>query len=161
MDANGNELTPRLQPNSSKHSRSNWLTYVGRSEKPTQTTNAYELRSKRGNVAVEVQQSHVDGLTNLISEHMLARPACAEFLPDDPEVRAWQKRYDDLQERRNLAIARREELRAEIPPALEAAKYEGNFGVIANLQRMESNLTRKLRGERIGATPDGGVYRVL
>jgi hypothetical protein len=114
-----------------------------------------------GEQAVAIQQSHVDGLVNLLTEHNQARPACADFLPDDPEVKAWQARYDDLVQRRNLAIARREQIRGELPPTLDAAKYEGNFGLIANLERSEANLVRKLKGERIGATPDGGVFRVL
>lgn len=116
---------------------------------------------KSGEIQVAVQQSHVDGLVNRISEHMLLRPACAEFLPDDPEVKAWQIKYDDLIQRREQAIARRDVLQAEIPNKLECARYEGNFGVIAILERTENNLVRRLKSEPIGKGWEGGVYRVL
>jgi hypothetical protein len=116
---------------------------------------------KSGEIQVAVQQSHVEGLTNRISDHMQARPACAEFLPDDPEVVAWQIKYNDLIQRREQAIARRNVLQAEIPNKLAAARYEGNFGVIAILQRTENNLVRRLRNEPIGQGWQGGVYRVL
>jgi hypothetical protein len=74
---------------------------------------------------------------------------------------AWQIKYNDLIQRREQAIARRNVLQAEIPNKLAAARYEGNFGVIAILQRTENNLVRRLRNEPIGQGWQGGVYRVL
>jgi predicted RNase H-like nuclease (RuvC/YqgF family) len=116
---------------------------------------------KRGENDLSVLQAHVDGLTNRITIHMQGRPDCADVLPDDPDVRVWQVQYDELQKQRNEAIARVRDRQAQMPNKMDAAKYEGNFGLLATLQRMETNLTRRLKGEPIGASWQGGVYRVL
>ena len=114
-----------------------------------------------GNDGIRRQQAAIDELTELLEASNRARPQVFEFLPDDSEVKAWKRQHDALTAERDRAIQKREEIRSGMPPLPEAAAYEGNFGRIANLERLENNLIRKLRGEEIGATWQGGVYRVL
>ena len=116
---------------------------------------------RRGEQRVAMVQSEIDFLVAQLTESVQAQPPAADFLPDDPEVEAWQADHDALVVRRDRLIAVRDRATSQIPSRIACARYEGNFGVLANLQRQEINLLRKLRGEPIGAGWQGGVYRVL
>jgi len=87
------------------------------------------------------------------------RPACVDLLPADPECAAWLRTQERLIAQRTETIALRDRVLNAMPDRLSAAKFEGNFGVIANLARSETNLIRRLRGERIGSGLEGGVFR--
>jgi hypothetical protein len=125
------------------------------------TYNRLRRAIRNGQAGVQRAQAEVELASAYISENLQLRPAVAEFLPDDPEVRAWQQQHNELLAQRDRAIARHDAMQATIPNIAEAARYEGNFGVIAELERAQNNLVRKLRGEPIGAGWQGGVYRVL
>ncbi len=105
-------------------------------------------------------QAKVEELSYYISEAIAQKPAVADFLPDDPEVTGWRARYAKLCARREEAIQKREAAQAAMPSLGEAAKYEGNFGVIANLERAQNNLLRRLRGEPLGGGWEGGISRI-
>jgi soluble cytochrome b562 len=106
-------------------------------------------------------QSQVDGLGVQLALHNQTRPAAADFLPEDEECRVWRDTQDRLIAQRSEAIALRDRVMNAMPDRLACAKFEGNFGVIANLARSETNLIRRLRGERLGSGLEGGVFRVL
>lgn len=126
-----------------------------------QTYERLRRQLRNGEAEVAVLQSRVDGLGAQLGALLQRRPPAADFLPDDPECRAWQAQHDELTRQRAEAIAARDRAVAAMPNRLEAAKHEGNLGVLANLQRAEANMIRKLRRERIGAGHEGGVFRVL
>lgn len=102
-------------------------------------------------------QADVDRITNAISQLTVERPSVADALPDDPEVKAWQRHYDHLQNLRDKAIARRNEAQALVAAdPLEAVRLDNS---IRQLRYAEANLLRKLNGEQPGWV--GGIGRVL
>ena len=123
--------------------------------------NKLRQKIRQGEEAIARVQATVDAIVDQITLSMLTRPEAADFLPDDPEVQVWQQEHDALVAKRDCAIERREQVRASMPTRVDCVKYEGVNGIIANLERLETNLLRKLRGEPIDATWQGGVYRVL
>lgn len=113
-----------------------------------------ELQRSRG--TAKRFQADVDRLTNAISQLTLERPAVADALPDDPEVKAWQKKYDRLQRQRDEAIAHRAEVGQTSADTLQAVRLENS---INQLKYAEQNLLRKLSGEGLGWK--GALNRVV
>ncbi len=111
-----------------------------------------EIEHGRG--ALAHLQADFDSVTNEISQLTLERPSVADALPDDPEVVAWQKRYDHLQALRKEAIERREDF--TMPDTMDAVRLDQS---ITQLKYAEQNLLRKLNGESVGWK--GRVNRVL
>lgn len=93
-------------------------------------------------------QAEVSKISERIAEHLADCPEIAEFLPDDVEVVAWQKRQDELTAAYDAAVLRRNSLPRT--DRAHAAGFEGDNGVIAQLQYRERNVLAKLRGERLG-----------
>jgi uncharacterized protein involved in exopolysaccharide biosynthesis len=116
---------------------------------------------RNGEQSVARIQAQIDELVGQITASWQERPEATDYLPDDPEVAAWQAQHASLEQQKDRAIARRTSTQTTIPPLVEAAKYEGNFGIIATLERSENNLIRRIKGEPIGQSWQGGVYRVL
>jgi chromosome segregation ATPase len=114
-----------------------------------------DIGNARG--AAKRLQADVDRITNAISQLTLKRPSVADALPDDPQVKAWQRQYDHLQNLRDKAIARRNEAQALVTAdPLEAVRLDNS---IRQLRYAEANLLRKLEGTPVGWV--GGMSRVL
>ena len=91
---------------------------------------------------------------NALAVNAQRKPACAEVLPDDPEVVAWRMRENDLEA--NLAQLRAQ--RAALPN-LELLRAEGVTLAqqVQALQHAESNLQNALDGS-LATRPAGGVF---
>ncbi len=125
---------------------------------------SYQDLSKRirnGENQVARIQAQIDELTTELTLLMEQRPEVADALPNDAEVVDWRQTHQELINRRETLIQQRTRATSAIPPLVEAVKFEGNFGLIANLERAQHNLVRRIKGEPIGASWEGGVYRVL
>lgn len=124
----------------------------------------YSSLSKRihaGERGVALIQAQIDELTGELTTSMKRRPEVADALPNDPEAADWRREHTRLEAARDKLIVKRLKLQATIPPRMQAAKYEGELGRIARLELSQHNLVRKLNGESIGQSWQGGVYRVL
>jgi uncharacterized protein YhaN len=124
----------------------------------------YASLSKRirdGEAQVARVQAQINDVVEELTLSMLNRPEITNVLPEDEEAALWAKEHAKLIERRDRAIQRRDAIIAMLPNRLEAAKYEGNNGVVAKLEAAQHNLVRRINGEPLGASWEGGVYRVL
>jgi len=117
-------------------------------------------RIRAGEQSAARIQAMVDELTAELTVSQENMPPVALILPRDEEVIDWRKNHDRLTARRDELIRQRAKVTSSIPPRIDAAKYEGNFGIIASLERSTTNLLRRLNGEKIGSSIEGGVYRV-
>lgn len=92
--------------------------------------------------------------TDDLAELEAARPAVADFLPDDSEVRAWNQK-------RSALLAELDRLRAAriVLPPLEAMRFDGvNLAKrVQDLMFAESSILNELDGV-IGKWPSGGVF---
>ncbi len=80
---------------------------------------------------------------------MEQRPDCADILPHDAEVIEWRQAHAALVARREALVQRRASVTASMPPLLEAAKYEGNNGIVARLEG----------ANQLGAQAEGRAHR--
>ncbi len=87
---------------------------------------------------------------------MEQRPEVADALPHDSEVIEWRESHAALVARREVLVQRKGMVTASTPPLLEAVKYEGNNGIVAKLEAAQTNLVRRLNGEPIGGSWQGG-----
>jgi len=104
----------------------------------------------------------VANVNEAIREWMNKRPAVADFLPDDPEVKNWSRRHAELEQLRAEALAAHNELPDPERNIIEAASYEGFTSKIAALEFSESNVLRRLEGGGSGKSFafKSGVYGV-
>jgi uncharacterized protein YhaN len=117
-------------------------------------------RIRAGEASVARLQAMVDEITGELTLSMSERPEVADALPEDEDVVAWKSQHDRLLARRQELIDKRNRVTASMPPRLEAAKYEGQFGKISALERSCTNLLRRINGEPIGSSLQGGAFLV-
>lgn len=91
-------------------------------------------------------QRKVTAALEQIRESEKARPACADYLPDDPEVVRWRKAHTALQRKLDQLITARDALPDPDKTATEANQYRGPYGIIAQLEYAEQNLLHALEG---------------
>jgi predicted nucleic acid-binding Zn-ribbon protein len=91
---------------------------------------------------------------NALGANAQRKPACAEMLPDDPDVVAWRMRETDLE----ANLARLREQRAALPN-LELLRGDGVLLAhqVQALQYAESNILNTLTGS-LATKPEGGVF---
>jgi DNA repair exonuclease SbcCD ATPase subunit len=89
-----------------------------------------------------------------------ARPACADWLPDDPEVVAWTKQHAALKVKADRLILERNKMPDPNDITSEANRYEGPAGLIVVLMYTEQNLMRMLEGCSGIVRLEGGVFGV-
>ena len=106
-------------------------------------------------------QQEVAQCAEYITQHLQQKPACADVLPTDEEVREWQSDHDRLLAMQAEAVARRAAEQAKMPDRMQAVKLKESPGaVIPTLEYVESNLLKKLRGELPGGGWKGGLSSV-
>jgi chromosome segregation ATPase len=87
-------------------------------------------------------QSKLDQIFAAIDDSWSQRPAVATYLPNDPDVVAWQQQYSALKAERDKLIAERN---AILPSDVMAAvRYEGPTGIVARLQHLEASLLEQV-----------------
>jgi hypothetical protein len=99
-------------------------------------------------------QAKINAVLLALQDSFALRPACADYLPDDPEVEAWARQHAALEEKRDHLIATRDQLPDPERDWKEAGSYEGPLGLLARLEYAEANLLRQL-GKRDSV--EGGV----
>lgn len=92
-------------------------------------------------------------LLEKIGDHSHSRPACADFLPFDPEVVAWEQHHAKL-------VAARERVTAEMPAEPDRRRASLLQNDIVQLQFAEGHCIEKLRGG-LGKIPSGGIFAPL
>ena len=127
-----------------------------RSELRTQQSELEKLRRQvfKGQADLDNVLREQQMYLNALAVNAQRKPACAEVLPDDPEVMAWRMRETDLEA--NLARLRAQ--RAALPN-LELLRAEGVMLAhqVQALQHAESNLQNALDGS-LATRPSGGVF---
>jgi hypothetical protein len=98
-------------------------------------------RQDRGNA-----QEKINSVLRELADSEAARPAVADFLPEDPDVVRWRKHHEALQAKRIRLIGQRDALPDPDSngDVTEAAAYEGPQGKIAALEFSEANILRML-----------------
>jgi chromosome segregation ATPase len=99
-----------------------------------------------------VHQAEVDRISEQIRESEAKKPHSADYLPESPKAKAWQKHHDSLLGLLREAITRRDESQQGCPDTLEVMKIAER---IHYLKRAERNLLDRLEGAEPG--PRGGV----
>ncbi len=127
-----------------------------RSALRTKTRELEKLRRTvfNGQADLDKVQREQQMYLNALAANAQRKPACAEVLPDDPEVMAWRMRETDLEANLARLRARRAAL-----PNLELTRAEG-MALAQNvqaLQHAESNLQNALDGS-LATRPSGGVF---
>jgi hypothetical protein len=106
------------------------------------------------------QQRRINSALEAIADSEHARPACADWLPDDPEVVAWKKNHAALKIKCDRLIQQRDKMEDANDITSEANKYEGFTGIIAQLTFAEANIVRMLEGRPGMVRFEGGVSGV-
>jgi hypothetical protein len=109
------------------------------------------LNNQNGRIMTAMEQ---------IADSEKERPACADYLPDDPEVVAWRKQHAALKVRADNLILERNRMPDPNDITSEANRYEGPAGLIVVLMYTEQNLMRMLEGRSGMVRLEGGVFPV-
>jgi hypothetical protein len=110
-------------------------------------------RAERDRIRFEMK--HVK---SLLEEHARHRPPTIEYLPSTKESFVWTMEQGKLKAQSDKLL---EQLKA-VPDSLtiEAMKYEGHFGILAQMAYSERNLLQQLDSESQRKFVEGGIFPV-
>jgi hypothetical protein len=96
------------------------------------------------------KQAQITHALDLLGDSHRARPAAADYLPDDVEVVVWRKAHDDLQAKYDQLVRERSKLP---DPEQTIIQSNNDAMLIQRLAFSEANLLRALSGQ-------GGIVRI-
>jgi hypothetical protein len=134
-----------------------------RAEKQVATARHNELAAaiKQSREQVGQLRSELKRAIEHVNEGIDRRPRVADYLPNDPEVLAWRRQQEALEQTRDRISARLREAGEPERHIVELVRYNDPvMGILPQLERAEQNLMRQLDPEEHKRFLAGGVYHV-